>query len=389
MKKLITILFLLLITVNTVISQNLVPNPSFEIYSQLPYTYTQLDFAVPWFAPMGGGGSSDYFHSLGINTTYWGEPRNGMAYAGITLFTSPNNQYREFIEVKLTEPLIKSTKYCVIFYVSLVDLAKYAISNYSAYFSPDTLKQNSSFTLDSIFALKPQIHITNYIISDTAGWTKISGEFIAKGGEQFMTIGNFDNNANTNYQLVNFGQWVAYYIYDDISVYPCDLEVYEADAGNNITICKGQSVLLGKHDLEQYMYWWSSSDSSINSTKAKFEVQPDSTTSYYLKVKDFKFEESYDTITVRVIDCKNAGVEIMIYPNPAYNEITIEFNHIITKETTFELFDIIGRKIATYSLSQNSNKTKLILNELAVGVYTYRIQDNENIIKEDKLVVIK
>ncbi|MFC2111454.1 T9SS type A sorting domain-containing protein [Bacteroidota bacterium] len=314
-----------------------------------------------------------------------------MAYTGVISFINPNNQDREFIEVKLTKPLISNTKYCVILHISLADNAKYAVGNFSVYFSLDSLNRTVNFTIDSIFALTPQIHVTNNIVINKDEWTKISGDFMSKGGEQFITIGNFDNNANTTYQIVNYGNISAYYIYDDISVYPCDAPVYNADAGHDKTICKGQSVLIGEHDFEQYMYWWSSSDSSINFTKPQLVVQPDSTTSYYLKVKDFKFDESFDTITVRVIDCKNADVEVMLYPNPAYNEVTIEFNHIVTEETTFELFDIIGRKIATYTLAKNTNKTKIILNELAIGVYTYRIRIRNavRVIKRDKLVVVK
>jgi len=374
-----------------VVSQNLVPNPSFEIYSQLPYSFTQLDFAIPWFAPWGGGGSSDYHHKYGINggSVFLEEPRTGLAFVGAVSFRNPNIVYREYIEVKLIEPLMKNKNYCVSYYVSLFDLAKYAIGNFSVYFSSDTLKRDGNFTLDSIFALTPQIHITNYIVSDTAGWTKISGEFIAQGGEQFITIGNFDKNSDVNYFVLNASSiYETFYFYDDISVYPCDAPVNYADAGNEIIICKGQSVTLGTHDLEQYLYWWSSSNSSLNSTQARPTVKPNTTTTYYLKVKDFKFDESYDTVTVRVIDCKNTGAELILYPNPAYDEITIEFNRIVREETTFELFDILGRKIASYKILTNINKTTIILPEIAAGVYTYRIQDNEKVIMEDKLVIL-
>jgi len=378
-----------LLTIKIVASQNLVPNPSFEDYTNLP-TVGEAHFvniAIPWFAPGGGGGSSDYWHELSYYTTIWGKPRTGLAYAGFYSFRHPNQNYREFIEVKLKESLIKGKKYRVTYYVSLCDMARYAIGNFSAFFSNDSLKNTVSLIMDSILSLTPQIHISNYIIIDTIGWTKISGEFTAQNNEQFMTIGNFDNNANTNYLLVNFGQWHAYYIYDDISVYPCDASVNYADAGNDIIICKGQSVTLGTHDLEQYLYWWSSSDSSLNSTQARPTVKPNTTTTYYLKVKDFKFDESYDTVTVRVIDCKNTGAELILYPNPAYDEITIEFNRIVREETTFELFDILGRKIASYKILTNINKTTIILPEIAAGVYTYRIQDNEKVIMEDKLVI--
>jgi OmpA-OmpF porin, OOP family len=47
------------------LSQNLVPNPSFETYSSCPEGISEVDLAVPWINPTFG--TSDFFHSCSSN----------------------------------------------------------------------------------------------------------------------------------------------------------------------------------------------------------------------------------------------------------------------------------------------------------------------------------
>lgn len=69
------------------------------------------------------------------------------------------------------------------------------------------------------------------VVSDKENWTKISGSFIATGGEQFLTIGNFFDDIQTvknstrvsNYPNNNY----AYYYIDNVSVYACDSPLVE------------------------------------------------------------------------------------------------------------------------------------------------------------------
>ncbi len=202
-------------------------------------------------------------------------------------------------------------------------------------------------------------------------------------------MGCFTPNYEVTYYQTGWGQGPCYYFFDNVVVYDCDAPIYKADLDENLVICKGQELTLGSHNYPDYKYQWSSSDSSVNSTLGIIKVKPDSTTTYYLNVTDFKFDKSSDAITVTVIDCIKPNQEFIIYPNPAKDKLFIEFNRMIKANTKFELYNILGQFIASYILPENTNKCELVLPSVAQGVYSYRLSENNSVIVEDKLVILK
>src|SRR6185436_17943425 len=132
-------LSLLLLGFASLNAQNLVPNSSFEEYDQCPRHYNQLSHAIPWFCPTDG--TTDYFNACdtfhigslitaGVPNNFFGhqEAHSGQAYAGICL-NSHGNSYREYLEVKLTQPLLPENKYTVSLYYSVADSAKMALKS--------------------------------------------------------------------------------------------------------------------------------------------------------------------------------------------------------------------------------------------------------------------
>ena len=236
MKKILNLIFCVLCFVNNLKSQNLVPNESFEVLDSCPNNQGRIYLALPWFQPCIYSGnthnssSSDIYNPCalwapaGVPVNMVGSQfaRIGVGYAGIHPDVDTFN-YREYIEVPLLSPLIANKLYCVKFYVSLAETSHHAISNMGAYFSNDSLLDTSYYhAIDYVF---PQIENPgNVFLNDTANWVLVWGNFIATGGERFMTIGNFHNHANTNVQNLNggsLGNWSYYYI-DDVSVIDCD-----------------------------------------------------------------------------------------------------------------------------------------------------------------------
>jgi len=199
---------------------NLVPNSSFEIFSSCPTSGSQITLAMGWFTV---NGTSDYFNAC--NTGIVGVPSNGFGYqnattgngyAGGAAFGS-NINYRELISIRLLSTLVAGKKYCVGFYVCLAEASMYAIANMGALLS-DTMGNN--VTLNTI----PQIlNPSSQYLVDTVNWVFISGTFIAIGNENYITIGNFydDNNTDT-ISVASFGA-PAYYYIDDVSVIDCDV----------------------------------------------------------------------------------------------------------------------------------------------------------------------
>ncbi|MGQ0828226.1 MAG: T9SS type A sorting domain-containing protein [Bacteroidota bacterium] len=225
---------LILISVRT-LAQNLVPNCSFEINNNCPTGTSQISFAVPWTNSVG---TPDYFNSCG--SSFAGTPANfvgyqyakkGVAYAGFYTFVSGN--VREYIQVQLIDSLKKDSSYCVKFYVSLANQMRYANSTIGAYFS----KTPVSNTKDTLLPYIPQINNTAANpLTDTAGWTLVSGNFIAAGGEQYITMGNFNTNATSDTTFIGgsgFGTNHSYYYIDSVTVMLCSDTAISVNEINN------------------------------------------------------------------------------------------------------------------------------------------------------------
>lgn len=207
---------------------NLVPNSSFEIYDTCPNGASQIYRTIPWFQPTPG--TSDYFNQC-ETTNYVSVPNNfagmqiaktGVAYAGFFLYYYDNNgPYREYMEVQLNSPLVVGTKYYVSFYVSLSDSSNFATDDMGAYFSVNSI---TSGTWDSLPYIPQISNLQGNYITDKTNWSFVKGEFIASGGEDYITIGNFKGDSLTDTLYVGGGWTLAslvnttYYYIEDICV---------------------------------------------------------------------------------------------------------------------------------------------------------------------------
>ena len=216
---------------------NLVPNWSFEDTLHCPPSRTllpgsqQIADAIGWYNPTQE--SPDYYNQcssfsggVGVpaNSLGYQNARTGVAYAGIGTYSLISSNDREYIEIKLKDSLRKGRKYCVSFYVSLADSVSYSNNDIGAYFSTTLIVSGSTGILPYI----PQIEnpSTNQLTSKTV-WMEVSGNFIANGGEQYVTIGNFENDTNPDTTYIQGGGYegvllYSYYYIDDVSVIECD-----------------------------------------------------------------------------------------------------------------------------------------------------------------------
>lgn len=230
MKKVVRpiLMFIFIVDGLTTLAQNLVPNPSFENYTLCPDGASQLDRLTDWFNP--NGGTADYFNAcfttgggnMDVPNNFFGiqSPVTGNGYIGLYMhyyFTL----YREYAEVKLIDSLIAGNKYYVAFSVSLADSSNFATDDIGIYFSNDSLLNMSSF---DNFSVTPHVESTQgTFLSDKTIWYFITGEYIANGGEKFLTLGNFKDDANTDTIPVPNGgslsnDYFCYYYIDNICV---------------------------------------------------------------------------------------------------------------------------------------------------------------------------
>jgi hypothetical protein len=197
---------------------NLVPNPSFEDTVSCPIwvgNFTLKDWIKPSW------GSPDNFHScssgqLGVpqNVFGWQSARTGNGYVGAHGSDLSGSNSREYIQCQLNSPLTTGKKYEISFWVSRADSSTYACNNIGAYLSTNAVSISST----SNMPYSPQVFSAN-IISDALNWVQIIDTIQAVGGEQYLTIGVFSDDFNTNYTSVSGGwQTVFHYYYDDVSV---------------------------------------------------------------------------------------------------------------------------------------------------------------------------
>ena len=170
----------------------------------------------------------DYFNSVcnnnycdqPINNYGYCQPKNGNAYAGTGLYQK-GNEAKEYIYQYLSNPLQMGKTYCLNFYISRAERSTYAVKNIEAYFS----SSSPSMPNGNYINVTPQIIKQNNFITDTMQWIQIQGCFTAQGGEQYLTIGNFNSNTNTdtlfvgtNNPIPGYGDFSYYYI-DDVYLY--------------------------------------------------------------------------------------------------------------------------------------------------------------------------
>ena len=229
------------------LAQNLIPNPSFESKGIMVCgIFSNGDFASSvdnWYSPTLGTPDA---YSTAINQSCWNfqpnssypgpiglkgtqQPHSGNVFAGLFCYTIPGLNQREYIQSALLTPLNPGTYYCLEFYVSLADYTENYTDKLAVHFSDLAVSSNN----DQQLAVIPQVVSTSFI-SDTAGWVLVSGIFQATSAFNFITIGNFNDDASTP-TIANIGSsgnpgcYGAYYFIDDVSLTDCSTGILSGE----------------------------------------------------------------------------------------------------------------------------------------------------------------
>jgi gliding motility-associated-like protein len=409
MRTFITVILLLLvhfIPAQTFAQINLVPNPSFEQYDTCPNAFTQMRYAVGWESATGA--TPDYWNACdtGIanvpnNVKGFQPARSGDAFAGViltrnnTLFP-PLNQNREYIRTELNQALVAGRQYCVTFYVNRADSCDWATGNIGVYFSvnPDT-----NYSTTNVLLYTPQVaNNPANIIADNIGWTKISGSFIAAGGERHIMIGNFNTFQTSNVQFIggcfdcNGEPELGYYYVDDICVFKGDCNSScTGDISPVVDSCLQRSIpfsIAGDSCYSAVKWNFGDPGSGANNTSSQFAVSHKfSSAGLFVVTAIVNFTCITDTIstTVNIVNCDSIGAvcdfEIPNVFTPNGDGISDRFE--INVPCPLELFEFFvfdrwgGRVFETSSLSELWNGTHKGA-DCAEGVYFYTLNYSFN-----------
>jgi len=223
-------------------AQNLIPNPSFEDTISCPTNSSQLNKAKYWINPTQS--TPDCFNVCSTNNFDAAHvPDNGFGFQ----YAHTGNGYagfytggpsvgiangREYVQTALTSTLTAGKLYLVSFYLSHANYSKYATSKIGAYISVVAPTRNDQLVIN----FTPQIQNNQGFITDTVNWVQISGVFTAMGGEQYITIGNFNTDANTDTLNTGIGFSAHYYYIDDVSVIDSTTGISEISKENYIKV---------------------------------------------------------------------------------------------------------------------------------------------------------
>ncbi|HTX87532.1 MAG TPA: hypothetical protein VMC08_00955 [Bacteroidales bacterium] len=208
-------------------AQNLVPNPGFENYLACPTQQGQYRLAENWFSP--GTGTPDYFNDCSPALEYGTEfnvrggqiPYEGHAYMGFQSADLHHNEFYEYLEARLIQPLDTGREYCIRAYVSRGNSTD-ALPSLGAVLSVSQLRTGNSARI----RVRSVTLSCGRILADTSRWMCITGEYRARGGEQFLTLGDFsakeafvpverDPSLDSTFKS-------AYYFLDEVSVTALD-----------------------------------------------------------------------------------------------------------------------------------------------------------------------
>ncbi len=225
--KICTVIFLLLTF--RLCSQNLVPNGSFEGFSLCPAFLDNIEACNDW---MNFSGSCDYYNACAEEGTMdvpgnpFGlqEALDGNAYAGFLCIQTTTANTREFLSCELDGNLEIGTTYFFSMYVSRAENWGYlAVKNIGMNLT------TSAFTEDVPFSITNDSKVVSEnIIENGQLWTQVKGSFVADSAYQYLMIGNFYDDFNTEYIPMAEVGFAAYYYVDEVRLSTDSAYAHEA-----------------------------------------------------------------------------------------------------------------------------------------------------------------
>lgn len=212
-------------------AQNLVPNWSFEDTGYCSMLLTsEILHAPPWFSA--NHATPDVYVMDTNNTCGYGmdttdvigqwcfqAPFHGNRFAGEYMWED-GGPVKDYIEVELLSPLQSGHTYRVSMEVSLPECYEHALNLFGAYFANDTIF-DTTLPNPGVLPVVPQAQFLDpAFFLDVEDWMHVEDSFVATGGERFMVIGSFVDNALANVLYVGGMAWTngGYYYIDAVQV---------------------------------------------------------------------------------------------------------------------------------------------------------------------------
>jgi hypothetical protein len=236
------------------------------------------------------------------------------------------------------------------------------------------------------------------MLTDTLGWMKVQGSFVASGTERFLTLGNFKTTAATTRSIMptsptfTYQRNVSEYYFDDISVIDIDLPAY---AGGHKSCFAGDSVYLGRPrevGLDDACTWykWPNLSLAFDSAKAGIWVKPVGTETYVLR-QEICGHVKWDTVyvypdAVGFKEQLQLEQALRIYPQPSFAFINLQLKQGPAQSTQITLLNNLGQAVLSKEIQLGTQVTSLDIHALLSGVYTLQLIQT-NVCVRRKIIV--
>lgn len=208
--------------VHRVGGQNLVPNPSFEAYTECPSNYSQFGRTISWESIQG---SPDLFNAccpsdaVDVPLNFIGDQaaHDGIGYAGVG---TARMYSKEHMQAELNAPLVPGIATSISMWVSPGGFGitgttspQLASSRIGLRFSVERLDYFSEF---GQFDFDTAVVFMTDVLSDTSAWQQLSGVFYPDSAYRYVQLGNFFSDENTVVEMLDpMGDVAAAYAFVD------------------------------------------------------------------------------------------------------------------------------------------------------------------------------
>jgi hypothetical protein len=375
-------------------AQNLVPNPGFETFTACPASSCEWYLASDWSSVNnfigcnnGNSGSPDYFNACG--SSFFGfpltlnaqlNPLSGNAVMGLCTWLSFRPNFREYLSVPLTVPLVAGDSYTLRFYYT--NGQPNPAVNYGgqgtqlgAHFSVGPLTQTGANPI----ILTPTYESPGPLFSQT--WQLVVFSFTANANFTHLTFGNFRNDANTAVQQFATPSsptfTYAYYYFDDVSVEEevvlsaaeVLLEIHETDQGLKLLAFPDRAM--ERMQVERSADGWAFEPVELRNLEAGFawlDALPLAGENIY-RVR-YLTADGTEGLSEAVRARWDEELRWVIGPNPVGPErqVLIQHNAPQQREAGIRLLDVEGREVGGWQLNIRREHW-LDLSALAPGLY--------------------
>lgn len=204
---------------------NLIPNASFEEYDGVPigwfYNGNQFTRLVKyWKSPTMA--SPDAFGPGVIVPPHWKKKgfgvlnaSNGKSFIGLTLYGCSNGKphCREYVQIQLIDSLVPGQKYQLEVDVAHLENALH-VNNFSVFFSKEAFCEQT----DGLIEKQPHILWEEVLVPKKDHWQHLIKEFIADSTYNYLTLGNYYTDDQTEIVREDAQYEYAYYYIDNISL---------------------------------------------------------------------------------------------------------------------------------------------------------------------------